>query len=87
MALGILGAGFGISALWYMIKQLGKNPPESGRAKFGTFIIVLAFFAKLPFYMLVGILAHQIGGGAPTCFLLGVALVYFCLIGWALAQG
>ena len=87
MALGLGGAGFSICALWYLITLIGKTPPDTVRAKTTSALIVLAFFAKLPFYMIVGMLAHRIGGGADTCFLLGVGLVYFALVGWALAQG
>jgi hypothetical protein len=86
MALGLAGAGFSVTALWMIIKQLGRSAADSRRAKFAAIITVIAFFAKLPIYMLLGMIAHAIGGGAPTCFLLGVGLVYFALVGWALAQ-
>lgn len=86
MALGLTGTGFSVTALWLLIKQLGKVPADSRRSKTTSILIVIAFFAKLPLYMVVGILAYRIGGGAPTCFLLGIALVYFALVGWALAQ-
>ena len=87
MALGVTGAGFSVSVLWLAIKQIGQVGAEGPKASFRSCLLVLVFFAKLPLYMILGMVAHAIGGGAPTCFLLGVALVYFCLIGWALAQG
>jgi len=86
MVLGITGAGFCMWVLWQAIKEIGRGGPDGPKPSLGSCLLVLVFFAKLPFYMILGMVAHAIGGGAPTCFLLGVGLVYCCLIGWALAQ-
>jgi hypothetical protein len=84
--LGLVGSAFNLWALWAVIRLCGKlietQKPE-GR---GTFIVVLAFFVKLPLFIVVGTLSYRLGGAAPACFLVGVALVYSALVGWVLAQ-
>lgn len=87
MALGLAGTAFCVIALWGMIKMLGRTYEDVKQARFATGLLVLAFFAKLPVYMALGMLAQRLGGPAPTCFLLGLALVYCALVGWGLSQG
>ena len=85
MALGLAGTGFSVMALWWVIRFLGRPEGDQGR-RFATFLVVVAFFAKLPIYMVLAMLAQRIGGDARTCFFLGLGLVYLALVGWALAQ-
>ncbi|MEA2554609.1 MAG: hypothetical protein QOJ65_2785 [Fimbriimonadaceae bacterium] len=87
MALGIAGSAFNIWALWSVIRLSGKMIDTERLRNRGTFIIVLAFFVKLPLFLAMGMLAQSIGAPAQTCFLLGLALVYSALVGWALARG
>lgn len=86
MLMGIAGTGFSVLALWWVIRLAGSAAPASKRASVGTMLIVLAFFVKLPIFIALANLSHRIGGSAPTCFLLGLALVYCTLVGWALAN-
>lgn len=86
MALGISGATFNLWALRAIIGLATANATsELGRRK-GTLYIVLAFFIKLPLFIALGVTANRVGGPAPSCFLLGLGLVYFGLVGWSLAR-
>ena len=85
-ALGLCATGFSIGALWWIIRLSTGSEAGPKRTPVGTSLVVLAFFVKLPLFLALGTLAHRIGGHAPGCFLLGLALVYFALVGWALAQ-
>jgi hypothetical protein len=85
-ALGLGGTGFNILALWGIVRLLGYSFQKGNPPKLGSIISVIAFFIKLPLFIAFGIIAQRIGGAAPTCFLAGLALVYSCLVGWALAQ-
>jgi hypothetical protein len=84
--LGLGGTGFNTLALWGIVRLLGYSFEKGNPPKLGSIISVIAFFIKLPLFIAFGILAQRIGGAAPTCFLAGLALVYSCLVGWALAK-
>lgn len=84
--LGLAATGFSIAALWWIIRLSTGGVLGPKRTPVGTTLVVLAFFVKLPLFIALGTLAHRVGGNAPACFLLGLALVYFALVGWALAQ-
>ncbi len=94
MALGIGGATFNLWAIWLMTGALGrlmKDPSEdfkieTKKAKIASVLIVLAFFSKLPIFLSFAIITRRVGPPALTCFLVGVGLVYFALIGWTLAK-
>jgi len=85
LAMGIAGSAFN---LWALKAIIGLATPysetEIARRK-GTFLIVLAFLVKLPVFIALGLVANHLGGHAPGCFLLGLALVYLALVGWVLA--
>jgi hypothetical protein len=86
MALGLFGTAFNLWALKAVIGlSTTHSASELGRRK-GTFLIVLAFLMKLPVFIVLGLVAHRVGGPAPGCFLLGLALVYLALVGWSLAK-
>jgi len=85
--LGLSGSAFNLWALWAVIRLCGKLITTQKPERRGTFIVVLAFFVKLPLFILVGTLSYRLGGPAPACFLVGVALVYSALVGWVLARG
>ena len=86
-ALGLLGTGFSVAALWGVVKLVGRSATPDAPPSRGTAVVVLAFLVKLPLFVGAGVLAHRLGGRAPTCFLVGLGLVYFALVAWALAQG
>jgi len=85
-SLGLFGSTFNLG-VWHLILGLmagaGRADAKPG---FGTFLVILAFLVKLPFYVALAFVAHRLGGPAVPCFLLGVGLVYFALVGWALAS-
>jgi hypothetical protein len=86
MSLGLSSGTFGAVALWQLIQLTGKAMSTGGNTKTATIVTVLAFFAKLPVYAGCGMLATRIGPTAFSCFLVGVVLVYFGLIVWAMAR-
>lgn len=86
MALGLAISAFNLCALWGVIRLMGRASESNPRPTFGTVLVVLAFFVKLPVFVLGLTYARSLGEGALTCFLLGVALVYSALILWALAR-
>lgn len=86
MTIGLIGATFNLYILWRAIGFLGATTKISGADPRTAAWIVVAFFAKLPVYVMLGSYAHKVGGSAPTNFLFGVGLVYFFMVGWALAQ-
>ncbi len=86
MAVGLAGTTFNTWALWGAIRLLGKAHGRKDPGRFGAFFIVLAFLVKLPVIVLLGMMMQRLGGAAPSCFLVGLLLVYSALIGWAMAQ-
>jgi hypothetical protein len=83
---GIIGAAFNLWALKAIIGLGANAAPYPKATKLAPALIVLAFFAKLPVFIGLGLICSRIGPPSLTCFLIGVALVYFSLVGWALAQ-
>jgi hypothetical protein len=86
--LGIAATAFNLAGLVGIVRLTGRHMEgRSGdrRSKVGAFLIVLAFFMKLPLFVGLGMVAWWLGGGAPTCFLIGLGLVY-SLFGWALLK-
>lgn len=85
MALGTLSSAFGLLALWRVVRLLGdscgdrKTPPKE------ALIAVAALLLKFPVLFGGFAMAKAIGAAAPTCFILGLGLVYSALIVWALA--
>ncbi len=86
MALGLFGTAFSVVALWGVVRMCGRAAPEGAAPRLGAFVTVLAFLVKLPVFIVLGMLAQRLGGAAVPCFLLGLGLVYFGLVGWALAS-
>lgn len=86
MALGLVGTGFSIVALWWVVRLTGGMAPMGAAPKLGASLAVLAFFVKLPIFIALGLVAQRLGGPAPACFLLGLGLVYSALVGWGLAS-
>lgn len=85
MALGLGSVSFNMWALWRIVRLTGTNATQE-TTRPATFLVVLAFFVKLPVYVAAALIAQALGGAAPACFLLGLGLVYFALVGWALTQ-
>lgn len=85
-ALGVFGTGFSLLTLWGITRILAhSNTPDTPPLR-GAALIVVAFIVKVPVFAGATMLAYRIGGTATTCFLVGLGLVYFALVAWALAQ-
>lgn len=84
--LGLGATGYDIVALWFLIRLWGKWELGQIRPSIGSLGAVVAFFGKLPVFILMGNVAHSLGEASSNCFLAGLALVYFSLVGWALVQ-
>ena len=83
--LGSVGSLFNLAAWWAVIRLMASYIHAPQPEKRGTFIVVTAFLIKLPLFAAMALLANRLGGPALPCFVAGVALVYFGLVGWALA--
>ncbi|GMV88742.1 MAG: hypothetical protein AMXMBFR81_16730 [Chthonomonas sp.] len=86
MALGLFATTFSILALWGVVRLLGDwcrdRPPSTAM----QFVLILAFLFKFPLLWAAWVVATRIGDMAPSCFLMGLGLVYSALVGWVLAQ-
>lgn len=85
---GLLGEGgslFNVGAWWAVIHLMATYVHAPNPERRGTFIVLAAFLIKLPLFAAMALMANRIGGPALGCFLAGVCLVYFDLVGWALA--
>lgn len=85
MACGIFGSILNIWGLRGIINLAGLNRTEKG-FRFGSFLIVLVFFMKLPVFVLLAKYTQSVGQPATAYFLGGIGLVYFALVGWSIAQ-
>lgn len=85
IALGLFVAAFGLWVWWRAIGMLAAVAADNPPPRLGTFLVVLAFLIKLPLYILAVLAVVKIGGPARPCFLAGLSLVYFGLIGRAVA--
>jgi len=86
LAAGIVAAWTHLWLLWRIISTLGEASKEQPVVKQGTGMIVLGFFLQLPIFGLLGIGASRLGPSALSCFVAGVGMVYFGLVGWAVAR-
>ena len=86
MALGIVGSLINLGALWGIIRLIGSVVTDNATGKLGAFLTVLAFLMKMPIFVGMAFAARALGPSATSCFLLGIALVYFAMIGWVLAR-
>ena len=85
MAMGLVGAIFGVAALWMLIKWLGTAATAGASPRLGSLLTLLAFAAKIPLYVVLWRLSSAIGGSASGCFIAGVVLVYFAVVAWAVS--
>lgn len=82
-ALGIISTFFFLFATWKAIQffsaivQAGGKPLPSLTSLF----IILGF--KIPFFVLLALFIQTLHFREQGCFLMGLALVYSCLVGWA----
>ena len=90
---GLTGMTLGIAATWlnlWVLSRvtwlLGAYVRGSQSPKGGANFIITAFLLKLPVFIALGLFARMIGGYCLPCFLTGLGMVYFGLIGWACAH-
>jgi len=84
-AMGTFATGFSVLALWGIIRMTEPVAREESGAKWATIAVVLAFFVKLPVFVLMAQAANAMPAPAATYFLGGLALVYSLLVGRVLA--
>ncbi len=87
ITLGLVGTLLNLYAMRWATIVLGKSIKEEQMPKGFSVGAVIAFLLKLPLLIGLGFWANSWGPDAMTCFLIGLLLVYFCLVGWALAEG
>ena len=86
MALGIGATTFSLLALSWVISVMsqpfeGKDVPLRR-----TFFLLFCFALKVPLLGGAWWLTQRLGGPASNHFLYGLFLVYFALVGWAVAK-
>lgn len=86
MILGIIGSIASALGLWSISWLLGMSAADNPPPKSASSLVVLGFLIKLPIFVGCGVLAQRIDQQAPNCFLWGLGLVYFSLVGWAVAK-
>jgi hypothetical protein len=87
MALGLFGSAFGLFGWWLTIRLLEKESHTGKRGSMGgPFWVLFGFFIKMPLFFATAFLARRIGAHAVPCFLGGLGLVYFSLVGWSIAR-
>lgn len=85
-ALGLAASAFNLWALRAIVGLGARHAQSEETVRVSSALIVIAFFAKLPAFVLLGGWAWRIAGAAPTCFLVALGLVYSAFVGWALAK-
>lgn len=86
ITLGVGATWFNCWALWMLIGFMGRAVEGSGSSKGLTALVILAFLFKLPLLIGLGLLTRFLGGAAFPCFVSGLGMVYFGLVGWAVAR-
>ncbi len=86
ITLGLGATWFNCWALWMLIGFMGRAVEGSGSSKGLTALVILAFLFKLPLLIGLGLLTRFLGGVAFPCFVSGLGMVYFGLVGWAVAR-
>ena len=81
---GIVSTGLFIYASWQVVKLFSMNV-VSGTKPVPTmisFFIALGF--KVPIFVLLGLWIRNLDFKFQSCFLIGLAMVYSWLVGWAI---
>lgn len=85
--LGLVGTLFSFAASYGIIRLGTASLKRQESPGLGAVLIVIAFLAKLPILVAVGLAAQRIG---PTCmngFLTGLGLAYLLLTGYGIVDG
>jgi hypothetical protein len=83
MTLGLAGTAFNCWALWRVVSLLGAVGNDQPPPRLGAVLTVFVFLLKLPLLIALGLFAQTLPYPAMPCFLGGIGLVYFALVGWA----
>ncbi|MBX3117552.1 MAG: hypothetical protein KF784_00685 [Fimbriimonadaceae bacterium] len=86
MGAGIVGTSFNLWALWRICIYIGEIAADNPQPRVATFVTIFVFLLKLPILIGLGLAMQRVGGPAMPCFLIGLGMVYFALVGWALAR-
>ena len=85
--LGFLLTGIYLYGTWMAIKMLSSMVVNEAKTlpALTSFFIVLGF--KVPFFLLLGLWLREEDLRTQSCFLIGLVLVYFWVVAWALSRG
>lgn len=85
-SLGLFATTFSVIFLWLAVQMTGRLAGDNAKPYRGGVVVGLGFLIKLPLFVACGMFAQQVGGHAPTWFLLGLGVVYSALVGWAVTR-
>lgn len=86
MALGLATTAALFVGQWLGISLAGKEISQTQTSGRSGVFVAIGVLLSLPISVIGGQIAQMVGGAAPGYFLWGLGLVYFALIGWALAK-
>jgi hypothetical protein len=72
--------------IWWKLIRAASAPSAGSRAVRSAVLIVVLFLLKLPAFVLLATWIHSLPAPAEKGFLVGLGMVYFALVGWALAR-
>lgn len=84
LALGLIAGGFSLVATILLMGLMKQGSTNAGASKSGGILAVGMFLLKVPILIWLILQMYELGDPAPTLFMLGFAMVYCALVGWAL---
>lgn len=84
LAVGLVAGGFSLSGTVLLLKVMRHGATNLVAMKAGGVWAVGMFLLKVPILVLTVVYMYRLGDPAPTLFMLGFAMVYCALVGWAI---
>lgn len=84
LALGLIAGGFSLVATIFLMGLMKQGSTNVAASNSGGFLAVGMFLLKVPILIWLILQMYELGDPAPTLFMLGFAMVYCALVGWAL---
>ena len=85
-SLGLVSTGFFLFVTWRAIQFFGMTIKQGAKANFSFISLFIILGIKVPFIVGLTFYIQSLEFHQQGCFLMGLALVYSWLIGWAQHQ-